>query len=73
MLTCDKIVHELAQHSVQDRVSIIDSVLHSVIQADRKIENAWLDEAERRLGAYKDGRCVALSNEQVMSKYRKAA
>jgi len=73
MLTCDEIVHEMALHSVQDRVSIIDSVLHSVIQADRKIENAWLDEAERRLAAYKDGRCVALPFDQVMAKYWKTA
>jgi len=73
MLTCDEIVEELAQHSVQDRVSIIDAVLHSVINADRQIETAWLDEAERRLTAYKDGRCVAISFDQVMAKYRKSA
>lgn len=72
MLTCDEIVDELAQHSVLERVSIIDSVLHSVIHIDHNIENAWLDEAERRLAAYKDGRCGSVSFEQVMAKYGKA-
>ncbi len=73
MLTCDEIVAELAQHSIHDRVSVIDAVLHSVLHVDRDIENAWLDEAERRLAAYRDGHCGAVSFEQVMAKYGRSA
>ena len=73
MLTCDEIVQEVARHPVYDRVSIIDSVLQGLMQADRDIENAWLDEAEKRLTAYREGRCGSLSLEQVMAKYGRTA
>ncbi len=73
MLTCDEIVEECARHSVQERVSIIDTVLHGVMRIDRDVENAWLDESERRLAAYRDGRCGAVPFEEVMAKYGKPA
>lgn len=73
MLTCDEIVQEVARHPVYDRVSIVDSVLQGLIHTDRAIENAWLDEAEKRLTAYREGRCGALSLDQVMAKYERTA
>ena len=73
MLTCDEIVEEVARHPVYDRVSIIDSVLQGLMQADREIENARLDEAEKRLNAYREGRCGAFSLDQVMAKYGRTA
>ena len=54
----------------QQRAALIEVLLDSFDEADRQeIEAAWVQEAEQRLAAYKDGRMTALSLDEVMGRW----
>jgi putative addiction module component (TIGR02574 family) len=44
---------------------LADTLLRSLDVPDPAIEQAWLDEAERRLKAYDEGRIQAIPMEEV--------
>lgn len=38
-----------------ERFALIDEILHSLDRPDPGLDRIWLEEAERRLGAYRNG------------------
>ena len=66
MLTQEKIIQEIEQHSPSVRIRIVEEVLRDVIGADPKIEQAWLEEAGRRWKAYLQEGSETIAYEDVM-------
>lgn len=44
-----------------DRLIIIDGLLRSLDEPDAKIDELWVEEAEKRLKAYREGRIEGIS------------
>lgn len=51
-----------------ERFELADQVLHSLDRPDPVIDKLWLDEAERRLAAYRAGKVEAIPAEAIFGK-----
>ena len=61
-----KLEREAEQLSTKDRARLIRRLISSLEREDEgDIEQAWLDEAEKRLTAYRNGQTTARPGEEV--------
>lgn len=48
-----------------DRFDLVDQVLHGLDRPDSEIDRIWLEEAERRLAAYRAGKVRGIAAEEI--------
>lgn len=48
------------------RLELVDRVLHSLDQPDPALDKLWIEEAERRLRAYRQGKLQPIAVEDVV-------
>jgi len=48
-----------------ERFTIVDSLIQSLDRPDENLNKIWLDEAERRLIAYREGRLKGIPAEEI--------
>ena len=73
-MTLDQIVAEsrlLPRDQLAELVDLLTLELHEEI--DPEIENAWADEAERRLAEIRSGKVQPIPGEQVLAELRQRA
>jgi putative addiction module component (TIGR02574 family) len=69
--TLDDIRDEAMQLGIEERGALADSIWESFLtDEEREIQNAWIDEAERRLANYRSGKTKTIPLEKVMSRLR---
>jgi len=51
----------------EERFMIVEGLLKSLDEPDRKIDEIWAEEAEKRLKAYRGGRLEGIPIEEVFS------
>ena len=49
----------------EERFMIVEGLLKSLDEPDRKIDEIWAEEAEKRLKAYREGRLEGIPMEEV--------
>lgn len=49
----------------EERFMIVEGLLKSLDEPDRKIDEIWAEEAEKRLEAYREGRLEGIPMEEV--------
>jgi len=49
----------------EERFLIVEGLLKSLDEPDRKIDEIWAEEAEKRLKAYRDGKLKGIPMEEV--------
>lgn len=49
----------------EERFVIVEGLLKSLDEPDRKLDEIWVEEAEKRLIAYRDGRLERIPMEEV--------
>ncbi|MDP2756413.1 MAG: addiction module protein [Desulfurivibrionaceae bacterium] len=49
-----------------ERFDLVAQVLHSLDKPDPEIDRPWLDEAERRLAAYRAGKRQGIPAEEIL-------
>ena len=64
-MTTQDIVKQALQLDPARRFEVVEEILHSLDQPDPVIDAAWLDEAERRLAAYRAGKVRSIPAEDV--------
>ncbi len=52
-----------------ERFALIDELLHSLDRPDPDLDRIWIEEAERRLAAYRSGRVQGVPAEDVVGKF----
>ncbi len=63
-----RILDEVNKLTPYERAEIIDLILDSFDNpVDKDVEKAWVDEAKRRLAAYRNGETGLKSEEEVFS------
>ena len=56
---------------INDRVSIVDTLISSLDRPDSGIDALWRKESESRLGAYRKGHIKSVTLAHVLAKYKK--
>ncbi len=64
----EKIYDEVLDLPSNDRLGLIDKLLESITPASRSIQDAWIQEAEKRLTEYEAGTVEAIPGEEVFRK-----
>jgi len=49
----------------EERFLVIEGLLKSLDEPDKRLDEIWADEAERRLKAYREGRLEGIPMEQI--------
>ncbi len=70
MSTAKDILKEAIQLEPTERVKLVDQLITSLDRPDKDIDKLWVEEAESRLDAYKQGKLKTVSLEEVLSKYK---
>ena len=48
-----------------ERFELVDQILHSLDRPDPEMDRVWLEEAERRLAAYRAGKVQGIPAEEI--------
>ena len=54
-----------------EKIQLIDEILLSLDKPDEELDKIWLEESEKRMNAYKEGRTNATDVYKVLEKYNK--
>jgi putative addiction module component (TIGR02574 family) len=68
----DKLLSQIKELPDEEKLSLVDAILADLCKPDPVIERVWIDEARKRLAAYKAGKIPTVSYEQVMAKHRRS-
>ena len=64
-----EIVAQALKLNPAERFDLVDQVLHSLDKPDPEIDRIWLEEAERRLVAYRAGKIKGIPAEEIVGKF----
>ncbi len=62
----EKIYGEVLDLPIEERLGLLDRLLESVSPSSQSIQDAWIEESERRYAAYKAGEVEAIPGEEVL-------
>lgn len=52
-----------------ERFDLVDQVLRSLDKPDPEIDRVWIEEAERRLAAYRAGKVKGIPAEEILGEF----
>lgn len=52
-----------------ERFALVDDILHTLDKPDPEIDQLWIEEAERRLAAYRRGEVEGIPAEDVLGTF----
>jgi putative addiction module component (TIGR02574 family) len=64
-MTTETILKQALDLEPARRFELAEEILHSLDRPDPEIDAVWIEEAERRLAAYRDGRAKGIPAEDV--------
>ncbi|MGB9430139.1 MAG: addiction module protein [Gammaproteobacteria bacterium] len=67
-MTTQDIVKQALQLEPAKRFELVEEILHSLDQPDPVMDAVWLEEAERRLAAYRTGKVKGIPAEDIVGK-----
>jgi len=63
-----EIIESALKLSPPEKLFIVESILKSLDEPDKEIENIWIEEAEKRLQAYREGKLEGIPMEDIFKK-----
>lgn len=67
-MTVQDLVKQVLQLDPAKRSELVEEILHSLDQPDPAMDAVWLEEAQRRLAAYRAGKVKGVPAEDVVRK-----
>jgi len=64
-MSTKEILKQALQLKPEERFIVIETLLKSLDEPDKKIDEIWALEAEKRLNAYRDGRLEGIPMEEI--------
>jgi putative addiction module component (TIGR02574 family) len=64
-MSTKKILEQALQLKPEERFIVIETLLKSLDEPDKKIDEIWALEAEKRLNAYREGRLEGIPMEEI--------
>ena len=54
-MSTEELLNEVMKLKPEDRLALVEMLIESLDEPDRKLDEIWAEEAERRLRAYREG------------------
>lgn len=64
-MSSKEILEQAKDLKPEERFMIVEGLLKSLDEPDRKIDEIWAEEAEKRLNAYRDGKLEGVPMEEI--------
>jgi putative addiction module component (TIGR02574 family) len=64
-MSAKELLDQAMQLKAEGRLSLVEGLIQSLDEPDRKLDAIWAEEAERRLQAYREGRLDAIPAEEI--------
>jgi len=65
MMRSKEILNQALLLSLEERFLVIEGLIKSLDEPDKKLDTIWIEEAERRLMAYRAGKMEGIPLEQI--------
>lgn len=63
-----EIIESALKLSPPEKLFVVESILRSLDEPDKEIDNIWIEEAAKRLKAYRDGKLEGIPMEDIFKK-----
>jgi putative addiction module component (TIGR02574 family) len=60
-----EILKEALQLKPEERFVVVEGLLKSLDEPDKRLDDIWVEEAEKRLKAYREGRLEGIPMEEI--------
>ena len=64
-MSSKEIIKNAMKLSPQEKILVVDSILKSLDEPDKEIEKIWLEESERRLKLFRQGKLKGIPLEEI--------
>ena len=64
-----ELLEQVLKLDPSDRLELVEQVLHSLDRPDPIIDRVWIEEAERRLAAYRAGKVQGIPAEDIVGPF----
>jgi putative addiction module component (TIGR02574 family) len=60
-----EILEQALQLKPEERLTVVEGLLKSLDEPDKKLDDIWAEEADKRLKAYREGRLEGIPMEEI--------
>lgn len=60
-----ELLEEALKLKPEDRFTLVEGLIRSLDEPDKKLDDIWAEEAEKRLKAYREGRLEGIPMEEI--------
>ena len=64
-MSTKELLKEALKLKPEDRFMLVEGLIRSLDEPDRKLDEIWAEEAEKRLRAYREGRLEGIPMEEI--------
>lgn len=64
-MSTKELLEEALKLKPEDRFTLVESLIRSLDEPDKKLDDIWAEEAEKRLKAYREGRLEGIPMEEI--------
>lgn len=64
-MSTKELLDEAMKLRPEERLILVDGLIKSLDEPDKKLDEIWAEEAEKRLKAYREGRLEAIPMEEI--------
>lgn len=64
-MSTKELLDEAMKLKPEERLSLVEILIKSLDEPDKKLDEIWAEEAEKRLAAYREGRLKGVGMEEV--------
>lgn len=64
-MSTKELLEEALKLKPEDRLALVEGLIKSLDEPDKKLDDIWAEEAEKRLKAYREGRLEGIPMEEI--------
>ncbi len=64
-MSTKEIMEEALKLKPEERFTLVEGLIKSLDEPDKKLDDIWAEEAEKRLKAYREGRLEGIPMEEI--------
>ncbi len=64
-MSTKELLEEALKLKPEDRFTLVEGLIKSLDEPDKKLDEIWAEEAEKRLKAYREGRLEGIPMEEI--------
>jgi putative addiction module component (TIGR02574 family) len=64
-MSTKELLDEVLKLKAEERFTLVEGLIKSLDEPDKKIDEIWADESEKRLKAYREGKLEGIPMEEI--------